>query len=220
MCHPLQTVLTRTAAGSHPAPDGGLRVLAPPDERSHGVFAFTGHNVVVADVAADWVAGQLPDGDLSAPLSPRFLVALEAVTGRRLSNIDVVLVAHAAPGRAGGLPDGLVEAAGSDHVRVARAERYRTGVRVWTCEGGLVLLGRGVAGRWEVAVEVAPPHRGRGLGRALFQAARHLLAGVAGPGEPLWAQVAPGNVASVLALLAAGFRPAGAEVLLVPDRRS
>lgn len=214
MCHPLQTVLAQTAAGCHPAPDGGVRVLSPPDERSHGVFAFTGHNVVVADVATDWVAGQLPDEDLSAPLSARFLVALEAVTGRRVGNIDLVLVAHAAPRRGGPL-DGLVEAAGSDHARVARAQRYRTGVRVWTCGGGLVLLGRGVAGRWEVAVEVSPRHRGRGLGRALFDSARHLLPGVAGPGEPLWAQVAPGNVASVLALLAAGFRPAGAEVLLV-----
>ncbi len=36
-------------------------------------------------------------------------------------------------------------------------------------------------------------------------------------GEPLWAQVAPGNAASVPAFLAAGFVSAGAEVLLVRD---
>jgi hypothetical protein len=35
-------------------------------------------------------------------------------------------------------------------------------------------------------------------------------------GEQVWAQVAPGNAASVRAALAAGFRPVGAEVLLHP----
>jgi hypothetical protein len=34
----------------------------------------------------------------------------------------------------------------------------------------------------------------------------------------IWAQVAPGNAASVRAILAAGFSPVGAEALLVPGR--
>jgi RimJ/RimL family protein N-acetyltransferase len=34
--------------------------------------------------------------------------------------------------------------------------------------------------------------------------------------EPLWAQVAPANVASLRAFLAAGYRPVGAEVLFGP----
>jgi hypothetical protein len=34
--------------------------------------------------------------------------------------------------------------------------------------------------------------------------------------RPIWAQVAPGNAASVRAFLAAGYRPVGAEALLVP----
>jgi L-amino acid N-acyltransferase YncA len=74
-----------------------------------------------------------------------------------------------------------------------------------------VLLGRGVAGRWEVAIEVDPDRRGSGLGQRLATAARHLVPG----GAPLWAQIAPGNAASVRVFLAAGFRPAGAEALLV-----
>ncbi len=41
-------------------------------------------------------------------------------------------------------------------------------------------------------------------------AARHLVPG----GAPLWAQITPGNAASVRAFLAAGYRPAGSEVLL------
>lgn len=74
-----------------------------------------------------------------------------------------------------------------------------------------MLTGRGVAGRWEVAVEVEPHARGRGLGRRLALAARHLVPESA----MLWAQIAPGNAASVRALLAAGFTPVGAEALLV-----
>jgi hypothetical protein len=60
----------------------------------------------------------------------------------------------------------LCAATDLDHARVARANRHRTDVRVWTCRGGLVLLGRGLAGRWEVAVEVDEANRGQGLGRA------------------------------------------------------
>jgi L-amino acid N-acyltransferase YncA len=77
----------------------------------------------------------------------------------------------------------------------------------------VLLLGRGVAGRWEVAVEVDPDRRGRGLGAELAVAARRLVPG----GAALWAQIAPGNAASVRAFLAAGFRPVGAEALLTPD---
>ena len=67
-----------------------------------------------------------------------------------------------------------------------------------------------MAGRWEVALEVEPGYRGKGLGRELAAAARHLVP----EGTPLWAQIAPGNAASVRAFLAAGFRPVGAEALL------
>ena len=73
-----------------------------------------------------------------------------------------------------------------------------------------MLLGRGMAGRWEVAVEVDPGRRGQGLGRELAVAARHLVPGDA----PLWAQISPGNAASVRAFLAAGYQPVGSEALL------
>jgi hypothetical protein len=73
------------------------------------------------------------------------------------------------------------------------------------------MIGRGVAGRREVAVEVEPGRRGIGVGRKAVLAARHLVP----PDEPLWAQIAPGNAASVRAFLAAGFVPVGAEVLFI-----
>ena len=111
--------------------------------------------------------------------------------------------------RPGPPPIALSPTLAAGHPRVARALRYRDDVRTWAVPGGIVTVGRGVAGRWEVAVEVDPDHRGRGLGRELAAAARHL-----GPGRaPPWAQITPGNVASVRAFLAAGYRPAGSEVL-------
>ena len=93
-----------------------------------------------------------------------------------------------------------------------RALRYRDNVRAWQTAGGILALGRGVAGRWETAIEVDPQCRGAGLGRRLASAARHLVP----DGEAVWAQIAPGNAASVRAFLQAGFRPIGAEVLLTP----
>jgi hypothetical protein len=197
----LEEVLSSAAAGSPPAADGCVEVVAPPDSRSLGVFAFTAHHVVSADVDPSWVASLLPPGELGAPLNPPFLTALCAEVGRRVENIDVVLV-----GSGTGVPTGLTSFAGN-HSRAAVHDRVD--VRMWTVDGGFALLGRGVAGRYEVAVEVSRP--GRGIGRSLFAA----VLGEVPAGVPVWAQVAPGNVASLRAVLAAGYRPAGAEALLV-----
>jgi GNAT superfamily N-acetyltransferase len=194
------------AAGRPPAADGAVTVLP----RAAGgavaaVLGFTAHHVVAADVDPGWVGSVLPTGSLTAPLSARFLAALAARVGAEPGALDVVLLAPAAVA----LP-GLRPVAPPEHPRLRRAERYRDGVRAYAAGGGLLVLGRGLAGRWEVSVEVDPAHRRRGLGRRLVAAAPALVP----PGEPLWAQVAPGNVASVRAFLAAGYRPVGAEVLL------
>ncbi|RSN05584.1 GNAT family N-acetyltransferase [Nonomuraea sp. WAC 01424] len=206
----LADLLSDAAAGRPPAPDCSVTVLPQPSERDAGIIAFTAHTVVFADVDPAWVHARLPAGDLSAPLLPAFLTAMEAATGRRAGNLDLLALAAPLPGPP---PLPLEELTGGDHPRVARARRYRDAVRVWVTgdEAGLVTLGQGVGGRWEVAVEVEPGHRGRGLGRALATAARHLAPG------PLWAQIAPGNAASVRAFLAAGYLPMGAESLLVLD---
>lgn len=199
----LGAVLAAAAAGCPPAADGAVRVVAPPDARSVGVFAFTAHHVVAADVDPLWVREVLAPGELSAPLGLRFLTALGERTGRNVAGLDIVLVA---PGT--GSPAGILRPFTGDHPRARGAAR--SDVRMWTVEGRFALLGRGVAGRDEVAVEVTRP--GRGLGRALFAA----VLGEVASGVPVWAQVAPGNVASVRAALAAGYRPVGAEVLLTP----
>jgi hypothetical protein len=88
-------------------------------------------------------------------------------------------------------------------------------VRAWeSADGsGLLVVGRGLAGRWEAAFEVSGSSRGRGLGRTL--AAVSMLA--VPRGERVFVQVAPGNAASLRAVLAAGFHPIGAEVLFLKD---
>lgn len=204
----LRRVLERAARGEFPDADGAVSFVAQPSGRDAGVIAFTGHTVVFTDGDHEELRGLLPPGDLSAPLNPPFLSALTTRTGREVNNIDLLTLA----GPLAGPPDaGLRETTDRSHPRIVRALRHRDDVRAWTLPGGTVLLGRGVAGRWEAAVEVDPGSRGKGLGRRLARAARHLVPG----GEPLWAQIAPGNAASVRAFLAAGFTPAGAEALLV-----
>jgi GNAT superfamily N-acetyltransferase len=162
--------------------------------------------VVAADVDPDWVAGQTSADPLSAPLGARFLAALADRMDAEPGCLDVVLVAP--PVRS---PQVELRPAESDHPRVERARRYRQDLRIWTTSdgAGVLVLGRGVADRWEVSIEVDPPAQGRGLGTALAAAAP----GLAPDGGPLWAQVAPANTASLRAFLAAGYRPVGAEVL-------
>jgi RimJ/RimL family protein N-acetyltransferase len=75
----------------------------------------------------------------------------------------------------------------------------------------VVVVGRGLALRREVAVEVDPAARNRGLGtQALFNARR-----LVGEDDVLFAQVAPGNAASLRIFLTAGFEPIGCEVLFL-----
>lgn len=203
----LAGLLRAAAKGRFPPADGGVTVLPQPSARDAGVFGFTAHAVVFADVDPEWVTAQLPPGDLGAPLCPPFLQALSAATNRRPGSIDLLCVAGPLPGRPQLelTPDGDLA-----HPRIARALNYRDEVRAWQADGGVVLLGKGVAGRWETAIEVDDDRRERGLGRALARAARHLIP----DGEQLWAQVAPANAASVRAFVAAGFVPVGAEILL------
>jgi GNAT superfamily N-acetyltransferase len=209
----LLRLLEDAAGGVPPAADGVVEVWPAPDGPVDAVLAFTAHHVVAAGVDPDLVAARLTDGDLGAPMSPGFLGWLGERLGSRPGSLDVVL---AAPGLGGDPPLDLrpVEDPGR-HPRAARARRYRRDLRVLTDaeEAGVLVLGRGLAGRRELSFEVDPARRNRGLGRLLVAAARHLTPA----GEPLFAQVSPGNAASLRVVQAAGFRPIGAEVLYHRD---
>lgn len=183
-------------------------MVPEPSPGTSAVVAFTGHAVIAADVDETWIRDRVPEEDLGAPLSPPFLAALGCRLGRDIGCIDMVTLATSLDGPPS-LP--LTPVADSTHPRVQRAMRYRSDVTVWATPGGVLVLGRGLAGRWEAAIEVDAAARGRGLGKALATAARHLIP----TGRNVWAQITPGNAASVRAFLHAGFTPIGSEVLLV-----
>ena len=204
----LEQLLERLAAGETPPADASVTTVPAPLGAPALVVGGTAWHVVAADVDPAWVAAQVAHDPIAAPLGARFLAALADRVGVEPGLLDAVLVAPPAPLRPGLT---LVPADAGEHPRVQRALRHRSDVVTWTTPdgSGLLALGRGVAGRWEASIEVDPAARGRGLGTALAAAAPALLPEPA----PLWAQVAPANVASLRSFLVAGWRPVGAEVL-------
>jgi GNAT superfamily N-acetyltransferase len=101
-----------------------------------------------------------------------------------------------------------------DHPRVRHARRWRADVSVHGDDRGVVTVGRGVGGLPELSFEVHPHRRGRGAGRSLLAEALGLIPA----GEPVLAAVAPGNAASLRAVLAVGFVPVGSVQLVRPAR--
>lgn len=201
-------VFAAAVDGRLPPQDGRVEVFGL-SGKAAAMVAFPAHFYVLAPVDRQWVRSQLPPGDYAAPLGARFVTALADRIGAEVGSHDAVL-ATTAHGTRTDLA--LVETTAADHPRVRRARTYREEVRTWRTSdaAGHLVLGRGVAGRWEVAYEVEPAARGRGLGRALAAAALGLLPA----GTPVFAQVPPGNSLSMRATLAAGYRPICGEVLL------
>ncbi|WP_454337987.1 N-acetyltransferase family protein [Streptomyces glaucescens] len=214
MAESLRDILDAASRGVFPPPDGRTTVVPQPSSRDAGVLAFTAHSVVFTDEDPEWVHDTLRALDcdpLAATMNARFLSALMERTGRGMDTVDVMTVGDPLPGE----PSlALREIRDPGHPRVVSSLRRRDGVRVWAADGGVLVLGRGVAGRLEVAVEVAEDARHRGLGRALVTAARQLAE------EPVWAQVSAGNARSLRAFQAAGYRPVGSEALLSARPRS
>lgn len=204
----LRAILRAAARGDFPPADGGTTVVPQPSPRDAGVVAFTAHSVVFTDEDPRWVRATLDALDcdpLAGPLNARFLAALLERTGRRHETVDTLLVGAPLPGE----PALALREIDTAHPRIAYARERRDAVRAWAADGGALVMGRGVAGRLEVSVEVDEGVRHRGLGRALVAAARHLA------DEPLWAQVSPGNARSMRAFQAAGYLSVGAEALLL-----
>lgn len=209
-------LMAEVAAGRMPPADARVEVVPAPSTTHAAVLAFTAHHLIAAEVPEQWVHDQVQDDPLTAPTSPRFLLELGRRIGHPARTLDIVFAAPALT--ADGAPLAIAEVAPDAQGRVERALRYRRDVRAWeTPDGtGLLVLGHGLGGRWEASYEVAPAHRGRGLGRQLATAARALVP----PADTVFLQASPGNAASVRAALAAGYTVVGAEVLFGGRLRS
>lgn len=208
--HPLAEILRRAAQGHPPAPDGGLTVLDAPPGPVEAICGFTAHHVLALGLDPDEVRSRIPAGDLTAPLGGPFVAWAASELGATPGPVDGVMVTF---GERETPPIPLEPVEPDEHPRLARAVRYRADLRAYrdAFGRGVLAVGRGLAGRWEVTYEVEPEYRGKGVGRTLAMAARRLVP----PGEPLFAQVTPGNAASLRSVLAAGYRPIGSEVLFL-----
>lgn len=200
--HPLAAALVAAAHGSFPPVDGRVEVVPPDGAGTEAIVEFTGHAFVLThrDPADELFRGVDAYGGAG---DPRFVVALAG--DAEIGVHDAVLVRH------GGSPvEPLPQTDRYDgHPRVVRARHHRHSVTVFGDETGLVTIGVGLVGRTELSVELTDGVGGRGAGRAL------ILGGLAhvSASELVFAQVAPGNTASLRAFLACGFRPIGSEIL-------
>lgn len=205
--HELTRILLDAADGRFPAIDGGVDVMAPMAGDHHAVVEFTGHSIVLTDRDPVAVLERGVDGfgGASQPDVLRWLAGPRGWIGSH----DAVLVANGVGG--GSLPerDDL-----DDHPRVVRSREHRRAVRVHGDDTGLVTIGRGLVDRLEVSVEVFGGAPG-GSGRRLIRAALATIP----VGDVVFAQVAPGNAASLRAFLSCGFTPIGAETLLLPAEK-
>lgn len=204
--HPLLEVLERAASGDFPSVDGVVEVAPPGPMGQVAIVEFTGHAVVLSDRPADdpLFVGVDAFGGVT---HPSFVLEL-AGDGSVIGSHDAVLA------RRGGSGVAPVPSTSryDDHPRVRRAHHHRRDVCVYGDERGLITVGRGLVGRTELSVEVTDGHHGNGTGRDL------ILAGLATISSDRWvfAQVAPGNAASLRAFLACDFTPIGSEILIDP----
>ncbi|HLF76757.1 MAG TPA: GNAT family N-acetyltransferase [Dehalococcoidia bacterium] len=204
--HPLAAILTDAINGAFPPADGSVRVLPRWDGPADAAIDFSNHSLIVADIEPAEVQANLPHRGPGAVMNAHFLSWLAHRLGTRPGVLDLVVVAFGRGGDANLIPrDDLW-----DHPRVVEGRRYRRNLRLYSDRDrrAVVSVGSGLVGRSEVSIEINPEHRAKGLGRQLAAEALSLVPA----GEPLFAQVSAGNVASVRAFLAAGYRPICAEV--------
>lgn len=203
----LTQLIHDVTAGRYPPVDGGWHQVPQWRPDIGAVLAFTGHAVFAFDrLDADRLTELGADGYGGAH-DPRIISELAGATGE-IDCLDM-LTARQGTGAGSGLvprPD-LV-----DHPRVQLAHRIRSDVRTWGYPESttVVTISSGVAGLTELSFEMDPRLRGRGGSAALLTDALALVPA----GELVIACVAPGNVASLRALLHAGFAPLGSIQLI------
>jgi GNAT superfamily N-acetyltransferase len=214
--HPLAGLIAAAAAGRFPDPDGGWRRVPPWRPGLAAVVSFTGHAVfaVAPEVSDDRLAALGADG-FGGASDPRLIAALAGPDGW-IDCLDV-LVAGRGTGSAAAAP--LIDRPDlAGHRRAQFAARVRDHPRVLGYpdpgRSAVAVISQGIAGLTELSFELEPGRRGRGGGSRLAADALSMVPA----GRLVVAAVAPGNAASVRALLSAGFQPLGSLQLFCPAR--
>lgn len=201
----LESVLRAAAAGEFPKADGQVEVVPLYWDGVEAVVSLTARAVIATSLPLEALLAAGADG-YGGATSPAVLAVL-AGPGGEIDVLDALLVARGT-GRTS-LPERRDL---EDHPRARYARRWREDVHVHADGRGLVTVARGVGGLPELSFEVEPGLRGWGVGRELLTDALGLVP----EGEPVFASVAPGNAASLRAVLAAGFAPVGSVQLVRP----
>lgn len=206
--HRLTDLFNRLARDIFPPRDDLVEILPSPPGKTDAVVAFTSHHIVAGALDPELVRAQLDPADDAAPMRAPFLTWLGSQLDSRPGSLRVVLMAK---GTGAGAEELRLRDDMYGHTRVAAALVNRDNVQLYSDKYGqsILVLGEGLAGRRELSVQVPASQRRAGTGRRLVKGALALTP----RGEPLFAQVAAGNAASLRAFYNAGFRPIGAEVL-------
>lgn len=217
MTHPLAELIRRAADGHFPAPDGSWSRVPPWREGVEAVVAFTGHAVfAVSDRVCDSELAALGGDGYGGAHHPALIAAL-ARSGW-IDSLDGLLVGTSTGAwEARGTGGTLIERPDlAGHPRVDFARRLRDDLRVLGREdrtdSSVVVLARGIGGLTELSFELDANRRGAGGGTALVRAGLAALP----PGETVVAACAPGNAASMRALLRAGLALIGSIQLFTP----
>jgi hypothetical protein len=210
--HPLAALIIKAAEGMFPPADGGWRRVPPWRPGLEAIVSFTGHAVlaVAPDIPSDRLAGLGVNG-LGGAHDPRLISALAGPDGW-IDCLDVLLAGRGTGNNAG--PDGastrLVDRPDlAAHPRARFATEIRDRLRVLGYpdrrRSALAVISTGLAGLTELSFELEPERRGAAEGAPLIRAALSTVPA----GELVVAAVAPGNAASLRALLTAEFSPLG-----------
>jgi hypothetical protein len=206
--HPLAGLITAAAAGRFPDPDGGWRRVPPWRPGLEAVISFTGHAVfaVAPDIPDHRLAALGADG-FGGAHDPRLIAALAGPAGW-IDCLDMLMTGHGT-GRAGAPPPLIDRPDLATHPRAEFAARIRNHPQVLGYpdpgRSALAIISQGIAGLTELSFELEPGRRGRGSGSQLAADALSMVPA----GQLAAVAVAPGNAASVRALLSAGFVPLG-----------
>jgi GNAT superfamily N-acetyltransferase len=204
--HPLADLISAAAAGRFPPVDGCWERVPLWRPGLEAVVAFTGHAAlaIADDVPDSWLDQAGVDG-FGGAHDPRMVAAL-AGPGGWIDSIDLLL-AGLGTSRPELQPPLVDRADLVNHPRALHAAGLRTELRILgypdPVRSAVAIVSRGVAGLTELSFELEPDHRGAGGGTALIRDA----VGTIPAGDLIISAVAPGNSASLRALLGAGFVP-------------